>query len=301
MEQIMLPEVRQRYEAMLTIAHDLGRLGNKLIRSDEVEIITEFKADGSPVTTIDTTLNQQCIEDIEALYPGDLVWGEEASNSERGDLAAADRNWVWLVDPIDGTRDLDRCLRNKTFFQNTSSFMMAGFAPGETTPTIGVVYEAFNDYPNTVSANPEGTFYQTKRAPRPIQIMWNEQGPQSLAEVKRFEENSHDTAEVDINVLRKIMPYARKIRTGSVGVAVARHALGEIELVAFSSPSNPHDMTPGAVIAHRAGSVVTNLRGEKYDEIDWRREKLAGFLATPNQQLADDFFEHIDTSRLRAA
>lgn len=60
----------------------------------------DTKADLTPITTVDRVLNEQFVDEVARRFPGDAVIGEEASLAVDG----ADRTWV--IDPIDGTRQL---------------------------------------------------------------------------------------------------------------------------------------------------------------------------------------------------
>ncbi len=53
--------------------------------------------DGSPVTAIDRAVEVQLREMITARYPDHGIVGEEHG------AAAPEREWVWVLDPIDGT------------------------------------------------------------------------------------------------------------------------------------------------------------------------------------------------------
>ncbi len=55
------------------------------------------KGDGSPVTAIDRAVETRLRETIAARYPHHGIIGEEH------DDAAPDSEWVWVLDPIDGT------------------------------------------------------------------------------------------------------------------------------------------------------------------------------------------------------
>ncbi|WP_204009319.1 inositol monophosphatase family protein [Virgisporangium aurantiacum] len=59
----------------------------------------DVKADATPITTVDRVLNDRFVAEVRDRFPGDAVIGEEASHA-----AAGDRTWV--IDPIDGTRQL---------------------------------------------------------------------------------------------------------------------------------------------------------------------------------------------------
>jgi inositol-phosphate phosphatase/L-galactose 1-phosphate phosphatase/histidinol-phosphatase len=58
----------------------------------------EEKPDGSPVTEIDIALEARLRERIHARFPEHGVIGEESGAERR------DADWVWVLDPIDGTQ-----------------------------------------------------------------------------------------------------------------------------------------------------------------------------------------------------
>lgn len=56
------------------------------------------KQDGSPVTTADLTIERRLKSMIEERYPNHGVYGEEDTQLRN------DAPWVWVIDPIDGTK-----------------------------------------------------------------------------------------------------------------------------------------------------------------------------------------------------
>ncbi|MEY8097225.1 inositol monophosphatase family protein [Falsihalocynthiibacter sp. S25ZX9] len=58
----------------------------------------EFKADESPVTQADRGVESKVRAYLGEHFPDDGIWGEE--HGTQGE----DREWMWVVDPIDGTR-----------------------------------------------------------------------------------------------------------------------------------------------------------------------------------------------------
>ncbi len=60
---------------------------------------TTWKSDNTPVTTVDTTSNQEFADGIHAGYPEDTVNGEEQSIDGTS-------GYTWVVDPVDGTQSL---------------------------------------------------------------------------------------------------------------------------------------------------------------------------------------------------
>ncbi len=63
------------------------------------EIETEYKVGHDPVTEADRLLD--CVLREHLLRPGEGWLSEESTD----DLSRLDREWVWVVDPLDGTRE----------------------------------------------------------------------------------------------------------------------------------------------------------------------------------------------------
>ena len=66
----------------------------------------EIKADGTPVTTVDRAVETALRRVIEREQPGHGILGEEFG------AEGADRDWVWVLDPVDGTRQFAAGLPN---------------------------------------------------------------------------------------------------------------------------------------------------------------------------------------------
>lgn len=288
---VMDRETERHYDFMMDAAHHLGRQAWKMISSREVTM--QLKPDGTKVTTADVALNERFIEMVEQQFPGELVWGEERSNSEKGDLEAADRDWMWLIDPIDGTSGFWRACENRRFEDCTATTMITGFAPGETTPTLSVIHNPFYRPKQTISANPEGTFFQNKHLQQPVRVRV-QPGPTTLnatsGGVERFEGNSWPGSVPNLNNMNHFMPRARRINHALFMGCVA---LGDADISAFPGPSHPHDVSPGALIVHNAGGSVVTMTGERYEDVDWRAGPINGCVGANNDELARAFVERI--------
>ncbi|WP_437337500.1 inositol monophosphatase family protein [Sorangium sp. So ce394] len=61
---------------------------------------------GDLVTTVDLAVERRLTEGLRALLPGSAVVGEEAAHADPRLLdALGGDGWIWLVDPLDGTRN----------------------------------------------------------------------------------------------------------------------------------------------------------------------------------------------------
>jgi|TARA_A100000164_G_C21943635_1_gene792215 3'(2'), 5'-bisphosphate nucleotidase len=113
-------------EAVVEIAKSAG-VAIMDVYEREYEIIE--KADGSPVTTADHRAHDIIVAQLRELTPEILVVSEESKDIDDRERLEADR--VWMVDPLDGTKEFIR--RNGEFTVNI------GLAD-HGRPVLGVVY-----------------------------------------------------------------------------------------------------------------------------------------------------------------
>ena len=84
---------------LVAFGTELAELSRNIIRSQPIrEVDYEIKPDGSPVTAIDKEVERRLRERIDDRYPNHGVFGEEFPNRD------TDAERVWLIDPIDGTK-----------------------------------------------------------------------------------------------------------------------------------------------------------------------------------------------------
>ena len=95
----MTPPVRA--EALGRILHDAEELARAAYGRP---IDVDWKGDGSPVTAVDRAIDALLHDALGALVPG-AGWLSEESADDRSRL---ERELVWIVDPIDGTKQLVR-------------------------------------------------------------------------------------------------------------------------------------------------------------------------------------------------
>ena len=85
-------------ETYTTFAHELADASGAAIRPwFRRPLDVDAKADGSPVTAADRSAESAIRDLISARFPGHGVIGEEWGSEREG------AEWVWVIDPIDGT------------------------------------------------------------------------------------------------------------------------------------------------------------------------------------------------------
>ena len=89
--------------AELAIAERAAREAGELVAAAYARgpIAVETKADRTPVTAADRQASARIVARLREAFPGDGLLSEE----EADDPARLERRRVWIVDPLDGTRD----------------------------------------------------------------------------------------------------------------------------------------------------------------------------------------------------
>src|SRR5215212_8448339 len=87
-----------------------------------------YKSDREPVTEADRSANQHILEQVKATFPNDGWLSEESKD----DLSRLEKDRVWIIDPLDGTKEF--IARNGEF-----SIMIGLAIKGKA--TLGVVMQ----------------------------------------------------------------------------------------------------------------------------------------------------------------
>jgi histidinol-phosphatase len=110
-----LAAYRQELETALAAAADAAEVLRSAFDGGPNEV--RVKADETPVTEVDLAAEAVILERIRKDWPEHAIWSEEAG---AGDL---DSDWLWLVDPLDGTRSF---IRRSPFFSTQIALMHRG-------------------------------------------------------------------------------------------------------------------------------------------------------------------------------
>jgi histidinol phosphatase-like enzyme (inositol monophosphatase family) len=111
--------------AYLPLAHRLADLAGEAIRPHfRAPLDPDDKADGSPVTLADRAAEEAMRQALAEAAPGHGIIGEEFG-TEHGDA-----EWVWVLDPIDGTKAF---LTGKPLFTTLIGLLHRG------KPVLGII------------------------------------------------------------------------------------------------------------------------------------------------------------------
>ncbi len=230
-------DYKKELEVAVSIAREAGVIMLQYFDGDQQ---VEQKADDSPVTIADKTINSLVIKRLGEVFPEDGVIGEEESTTEYGS------GRKWFCDPIDGTAG---------FIQGipTAMFSLALVVDGK--PMMGVAYDPFLNrmYTGNVGAK---SFCNDKEISAST-LDFKTGGTFALSSsIKRFVDHAYLHQMIKDN-----------LRLVCVGGAVFKSCLiARGKLVGyFDQGVNAHDVAAVQVIVQGAGGKVTALDGTPLD------------------------------------
>ena len=234
-------------ETLLYYAQILKESNDKsnIIKNDNYE---------DPVTLADLKVNELIIQRINEKYK-EIDWkilSEENVKTPAHNFFASKTDWLWVVDPLDGTKD---------FIQGTSNYAMHLALNYKQRPFIGIVLIPEKD--ELWIATSEKVWCEKRN--RSI-IMPNLSKNKSLQEMILVTSKNHRNLYLT-NLIDKINFNDVKIM-GSVGCKITSIIRGESDIyICMSLPgkSSPKDWDFAApeMILKAAGGAITNLDNEE--------------------------------------
>ncbi|MGE0868381.1 MAG: 3'(2'),5'-bisphosphate nucleotidase CysQ [Kofleriaceae bacterium] len=246
-----LPGTSGKFGRELTRALELARTaGTEILRLRRGEIAVEMKPGDEPVTIADRRASEIIVAGLQDTFRGDRVISEE--NAPTSDALGAPR--MWLVDPIDGTKDF---IRNEDGY----SVMIGLCIDGR--PTVGVVHQPTID--RTFFATPDGGAWVVNTATvEQLKVSTiSSAGDARLVASKSHRSNDIDRVKAELGI-------SNELNIGSVGVKLCVIAYGLRDLyVNPSSKTKAWDTCAPEAILARAGGRLSDVFG---NPIDYRRD-----------------------------
>ena len=215
------------------------------------QIETEYKAGHDPVTEADRALDAVLRQNL--LREGEGWLSEESVD----DPSRLSQKHVWVVDPLDGTRE---------FVQGIPEFCVSiGYVENGRPVAGGICNPATNE--TIVGAIDCGILYNGKPAqPSQRKLINGALILASRSEMKRGEWKQFDGDEFKIRAM------------GSVAYKLALVAAGKADITFTLTPKNEWDVVAGVALVKSAGGFVSTL--EKTDLVANRRDPLlSGLIA----------------------
>ena len=228
------PSILARYRALAERMADAG--GAVLRRYFRLPVAVDQKADASPVTIADRETEAALRALLAAECPDHGTWGEEYGQER------IDADWVWVLDPIDGT---------KAFISGKPSFGLLIALLHRGVPVLGVI-----DQPITgerwigvagSSTTLNGAPVHVRECPALDRAILYATAPEMFVGV-------------DAEAFARVRRASHITRYGADCYAYALLASGFVDLVVEAS-LQPYDYCALAPIVQGAGGVITDWRG----------------------------------------
>ncbi len=219
-------DILQRIEAAIEAARTV------FARFTPGQIETEYKIGHDPVTeadrAVDAVLRQNLLRDSEGWLSEETV----------DDLARLDKSRVWVVDPLDGTRE---------FVQGIPEFCVSiGYVENGRPVAGGICNPATNE--TIIGAIDCGVRYNGQPAqPSQRKTLKGSLILASRSEVKRGEWQQFLSSDYQIRPM------------GSVAYKLGLVAAGKADITFTLTPKNEWDVAAGAALVQSAGGFVSTL------------------------------------------
>jgi 3'(2'), 5'-bisphosphate nucleotidase len=247
-------------QEILAIARTVGWGAAEILQSyyhdtaKDTNLNVQYKQN-EPVTVADVTVSQYILQNLQAaLGQEDFAYiSEETYQSELNQ----NKNWVWIIDPLDGTRD---------FIEKTGDYAVHIALVKEHRPVLAVVAipEAKKLYYATKDG---GTFVETRTNSLPLKLSLNDASKQ-LEDLTIVVSRSHRNQRLEY--LLAHLPFHNQKSVGSVGRKIATILEQQAEVyISLSGKSAPKDWDIAApeLILTEAGGKFTHFDGTalRYD------------------------------------
>lgn len=225
------------------LAVGLAKKAGKLIKQNfTTGMEKQWKADNTPLTVTDTTINRLVIETIKKKYPDHGIIGEEES-------AEGASEYVWVCDPIDGTIPFSHGYP-------LSTFSLALTKNGE--PVLGVVFDPFFNR-LLVAEKGKGAYFGDKK----LHVSKATELKKMVINIEGKGDGHYNPSELKRRLDEKGALVISIAAFVYAGILVAQ---GEIGGIIFGG-QYPWDSAAIKVIVEEAGGEVTDLQGneQRYD------------------------------------
>jgi myo-inositol-1(or 4)-monophosphatase len=219
-------------------AHRAGTLIGEQFRQPQQ---TRHKGPADPVTATDLAAEDIIVSTIRSAWPDSQFLGEE------GHRAPASADNLWVVDPIDGTRN---------FAHEIPFFCVSIALTRHSKPILGVVYDPIRN--ETFHAERgQGAYLNNKR----IHVSRKRELEDAILCSTLMPTRQLDVAHVALPMLVLLQPLVQSVRLmGSAALHLSYVACGRFD-IAFHDSVHAWDVMAGTLLVQEAGGIVTNLMG----------------------------------------
>ena len=257
-QRIDVLDLTKEIEFAARLAREASTIVNTFyVGSSEVR----YKLHDEPVTEADRSANQHIVTRIQTHFPEDGILSEESKD----DLARLQRDRVWIVDPLDGTKEF--IARNGEF-----SIMIGLVVAGA--PVMGVIMQPTSNL-LYIGAVGYGAYLHEDGEEIPLSVSTCT----DLSQMIMVSSRSHRQQIVDR--VRAILRITRERVSGSVGLKVGLISRRLADVYIHPSPGcKEWDLCAPQALLEAAGGRMTDCWGNpiRYNRADVRAHN--GVVAT---------------------
>ncbi len=247
--------------AELVCALELAKLaGREVMKLRGGPLGVEMKAGDEPVTIADKRASELIVSGLHGRFPGETVISEELALPDEK-LASLAAGRMWLVDPIDGTKDF---MRGDEGFSVMIGLAVAG------RPVLGVVHQpAVGKTGRTFFATPDGGAHVVADdTVKPLSVS----AVPSAGSERLVASASHRSA--DIDQVKQTLGISDEMNVGSVGVKLSLIAMGVRDLyISPATKTKIWDTCAPEAILTAAGGRLSDLFGTAIDYAELRHSR----------------------------
>lgn len=241
----------------LYIAEQLVREAGALVREFyDTGVAVAWKGANDPVTAADHAANQHLVAGLRRAFPGDGILSEESHD----DQARRQRRRVWIVDPLDGTKE---------FIGRIGEFsIMVGLAI-ESRAALGVVYQPVDDL---LYRGAPGLL--AERVQQGVVLPLAVSTVADPAQMRLVASRSH--RDPLVGAVCRDLGITQERPSGSVGLKVGLLATGQCDLYIHPSPGlKEWDTCAPEAILRAAGGAIGDAWGRPlaYNKVDVRQRQ----------------------------
>lgn len=222
-------------------AKEAGRIQLELFRSDRLDIEAKFN-DSDVVTNADKASEKAIISEIRRAYPEHSVLSEEAGCDKRMN------DWLWVIDPLDGTTNYSSGLPN---------FCVSIGVQHKGQTVVGVVYAPYLGEIFT-AVRGKGAFLNN----RPIRCSTKTDIHKAVVSTG-FPVDKDRTTDCNVDNLVRVLPYVRGMRRlGSAAIDICYVAAGLLDGY-WEMNLHEWDVCAALLITEEAGAVHKFFRTDR--------------------------------------
>lgn len=210
--------------------------GTEALRLASAGFETIKKPDQSPVTSADLAVNQILHTQLLSAFPHDGWLSEESPD----DAVRLQKDRVWVVDPIDGT---------KAFINRVPEFCISVALIEQSHPIVGAIY---NPSTNELFTAIRGGGLRLNR--KPVASRQVDMAQQPVIALSSWERQTGRFAALDSSTQHRPML--------SIAWALALTACGRIDAVATFELENEWDVAAGVLLITESGGSITDGSGQ---------------------------------------